>query len=240
MAPSTASPRRTTTSRRTPVDLEALTKGSFRKGLMVGAGAGLALALVTGLLFAFNSTGSSDSTTKAADQIRAQDAARNKQQVKQLTDQARALAGRLQPILQQMEHTLPHDAGTAPHPADAAEAAQWKTVTSKAVTDLGHPPSGDTGYNIARADFAAAVRALDGAVDSYQLSLGAPAALGGKLTSRAGSQRDQGVDIWSIGATALDVANIDAGYGHQHVFLSVIPDGQALSPDDLPEGSESK
>ncbi|WP_055585742.1 hypothetical protein [Peterkaempfera griseoplana] len=239
MAPPTATPSRTTTPRRAPVDLDTVTRGSFRKGLLVGAAAVLVLALATALLVAFHPAHPADRTKELADRIRAQDAARNKQQVKELTDQARKLAATLGPVLQQMEHALPHDGGT-PRPADTAETARWKKVTSQAVTELAHPPSGDTGYNIARADLAAAVRALDGAVDTYRLLRDAPASLAHSLRGSAAAQRDQGVDTWSIGATALDVAGLDAGLGHQHVFLAVTPDGQALSPDDQPEGSEAR
>jgi hypothetical protein len=233
-----------TTARRltAPVNPDVAARGAFRHGLLAGAGAVLGLILLTGLvaaLVAAGRTASTDPTRQLADHIRAQDAARNTQQVKALTAQARGLATRLAPVLRQMEAAMPHE-GRAPQPAGAAEAGRWKAVTSAAVAAFAHPPSGDTGYNVARSDFAAAVRALDSAVDSYRLALGAPDSLAKRLTAVAASQRDQGVDAWSIGATELDAVDIDAGLGHQHVFLQVTPDGQALTPDDQPEGSGSR
>ncbi|MGW0193315.1 hypothetical protein [Nonomuraea sp. NPDC003201] len=50
-------------------------------------------------------------------------------------------------------------------------------------------------------------------------------------------QRADALFTWSIGATALDAVNIDAGYGHQHVFLPTSPGEGALTPDTEPEGS---
>ncbi|MFE0388426.1 hypothetical protein ACFW1F_30685 [Streptomyces bungoensis] len=230
-----------TTARRltAPVNPDVTTHGSFRRGMLAGAGAVLGLVLLAGLvavLVTAGRTASTDPTRQLADRIRAQDAARNTQQVKALTAQARDLATRLASVLRQMEAAMPHE-GRAPQPAGAAEAGRWKAVTSTAVAALAHPPSGDTGNNVARSDFAAAVRALDSAVDSYRLALGAPDSLAKRLTAAAASQRDQGIDVWSIGATELDAIDIHAGLGHQHVFLQVAPDGQALTPDDQPEGS---
>ncbi|GAA1266423.1 MULTISPECIES: hypothetical protein [Streptomyces] len=236
-------PSSTTVRRLTaPVRPGAAAHGAFRHGLFAGVGAVLALALLAGLVAALMGAGrtaSADPTRQLADRIRAQEAARNAKQVKTLTTQARDLATRLMPVLGQMETAMPHE-GRAPRAAGAAEAGRWKAVTSAAVAALAHPPSGDTGYNVARSDFSAAVRALDGAVDSYRLALGAPPSLKKRLVAAAASQRDQGIDVWSIGATELDAVDVDAGLGHQHVFLQVAPDGQSLTPDDEPEGNHSR
>ncbi|MEV4117150.1 hypothetical protein [Nonomuraea sp. NPDC049695] len=50
-------------------------------------------------------------------------------------------------------------------------------------------------------------------------------------------RRADALFTWSIGATALDAVNIDAGYGHQHVFLPTSPGEGALTPDTEPERS---
>ncbi|MEV6050799.1 hypothetical protein [Streptomyces sp. NPDC052107] len=86
---------------------------------------------------------------------------------------------------------------------------------------------------------AAAVRALDSAEDSYRPALGAPDSPAKPLAAAAASQRHHAVDVRSIEATEPDAIDIDAGLGHQHVFLRMTPDGQALTPDDRPEGSGS-
>ncbi|MFI6358690.1 hypothetical protein ACIBJF_40190 [Streptomyces sp. NPDC050743] len=85
---------------------------------------------------------------------------------------------------------------------------------------------------------AAAMPALDSAVDSHRPGLTAPDPLAQQLTAAAASQRHRAVDVRSIEATEPDAIDIDAGPGHQHVFLRMTPDGQALTtPDDRPEGS---
>jgi hypothetical protein len=53
-------------------------------------------------------------------------------------------------------------------------------------------------------------------------------------------QRDLAVTSWSVAATQLDQINVDAGYGHQHVFLRSEPGGEAFTPDDAPEGNGHK
>ena len=42
---------------------------------------------------------------------------------------------------------------------------------------------------------------------------------------------------WSVGATALDAVNVDAGYGRRHVFLPTSSGEGELAPDTEPEGS---
>jgi hypothetical protein len=57
------------------------------------------------------------------------------------------------------------------------------------------------------------------------------------LREVAAGARDTAVTTWSVGATQLDQINVDAGHGHQHVFLPADPESGAFTPDDAPEGS---
>ncbi|SCE92787.1 hypothetical protein [Micromonospora mirobrigensis] len=40
---------------------------------------------------------------------------------------------------------------------------------------------------------------------------------------------------WSTAATQLDAVNVDAGFGHAHVFLPAEPGTGALTADSEPE-----
>jgi len=56
-------------------------------------------------------------------------------------------------------------------------------------------------------------------------------------TALADRQLDLAVTTWSVGATQLDQINVDAGHGHQHVFLTGDEHSGAFTPDDAPEGT---
>jgi hypothetical protein len=64
-----------------------------------------------------------------------------------------------------------------------------------------------------------------------------PAATAGQLRALAAKERDTAVTTWSVGGTQLDQINIDAGNGHQHVFLPADPGSGAFTADGAPEGS---
>jgi hypothetical protein len=151
----------------------------------------------------------------AAD-IRAADAARDKEQIKSLTDLARTTRDDLAPVV----------AGLSGPGAAAADVTGWQRTVETAASSFDDPPSGTTATNVARGSLAAAVDQLAVAVRAYQRS----------LPDLAAEQRDLAVTTWSVGATQLDQVNVDAGYGHQHVFLEADPHGEAFTPDDAPEG----
>jgi hypothetical protein len=158
----------------------------------------------------------SEETQMAAD-IRASDAARDKVQIKELTDLARDLKDDLAPVLE----------GLATHTGDAAT---WQRTVDAAAKEFDNPPSGTTATNVARGSLAAAIDQLALAVTAHQQG----------QHDLATRQRDLAVRTWSVGATQLDQVNIDAGYGHQHVYLESAPGGEAFTPDDAPEGHGHK
>lgn len=155
----------------------------------------------------------SEEAQMAAD-IRASDAARDKVQIKELTDLARDLEDGLAPVLK----------GLAERTGDAAA---WQRTVDAAAKEFDDPPSGTTATNVARGSLTAAIDQLGVAVTARQKG-------DHDLATR---QRDLAVTTWSIGATQLDQVNVDAGYGHQHVFLQSEPGGEAFTPDGEPEGN---
>ncbi|WP_326553329.1 hypothetical protein [Micromonospora sp. NBC_01813] len=167
--------------------------------------------------------------------LRAQEAERNAAQIVELTSLARREQESLVPVLEGLATALP--AGQPPGPAATqSDVESWQVVTAAVVGNFANPPSGGTGVNIARSGLAAAVRALDAAVDTYAAALAQPPAARTTLLELAGRQRDIAVATWSTAATQLDVLNIEAGNGHVHVFLPAAPGQGALTPDGAPEG----
>lgn len=158
----------------------------------------------------------SEEAQMAAD-IRAADTARDKVQIKELTDLARTTRDELMPVAE----------GLA---TPGGDAAAWQRTVEAAATSFDDPPSGTTATNVARGGLAAAVDQLAVAVTAYQQG----------HHDLATRQRDLAVTAWSVAATQLDQVNVDAGYGHQHVFLQSEPGGEAFTPDDAPEGHGHK
>ena len=151
---------------------------------------------------------------RTAADIGASDVARDKTQIKALTDLARTTKDDLTPVV----------AGLAGD-ATAADVASWHQTVDKAVKSFADPPSGMTATNVARGSLSTAVNQLAVAVDTYQQG----------LRDLAKRQRDLAIMTWSVGATQLDQINVDAGYGHQHVFLE--GNEQAFTPDGEREGT---
>jgi hypothetical protein len=160
-------------------------------------------------------------TDRMAEDIRAADAVRDKQQIKELTGLARATRDDLAPVVTGLAGD-----GTA------ADVQTWRRIVDAAVTSFADPPSGSTATNVARGSLAGAVDQLDLAVAAFEQSL----AGGAGAKELAVRQKDLAVTAWSVGATQLDQINVDAGYGHQHVYLEADPDGEAFTPDGEPEG----
>jgi len=152
----------------------------------------------------------------AAD-IRASDAARDKEQIKSLTDVARVIRDDLVPVAEGLS-------------SPGGDAATWQQTVDAAAKTFDDPPSGTTATNVARGSLATAIDQLAVAVTAYQQG----------QQDMAVRQRDLAVTAWSVGATQLDQINIDAGYGHQHVYLQADPGGEAFTPDDAPEGHGHK
>ena len=162
---------------------------------------------------------------------------RDKQQVEDLTRRMRAYAGELGPVVNGLARTLPPDRENAVGPlAGRAEVARWMRATDRARAFFAETVSGDTGTNVARGAFAAAVRGLAETVRTYELALAQPAARRAVL-ERVRAQREVALRAWETAAVQLDAINIAAGFGHQHV--PGLGAGSA-PPDQLPEGTDAE
>ena len=190
-------------------------------------------ALLAGTIVA--ATAGNDSLDDRVAVIQAEEAKRDAEQVVELTDKARRVQESLVPVLQGLATAVP--AGKTPgQAASRSDVEGWQATTGKVVEGFADPPSGGTDVNIARSGLAAAVRALDAAVDTYAAALDQPAASRQVLFELAGRQRDIAVATWSTAATQLDVINVGADNGHAHVFLPAAPESGALTDDGAPEG----
>lgn len=169
------------------------------------------------------------------DQIRAEDAARDKTQIKELTELARSTRDRLAPVLEGLAKAMPAEETAGPAVVTAADVENWRKAATAAVDGFANPPSGMTATNVARASLTSAVRQLATTVETYASSQKLSGDDAARTLELAVHQRTDAVFTWSIGATALDALNVDAGYGHQHVFLQTDGDG-VLTPDAEPEG----
>jgi hypothetical protein len=180
--------------------------------------------VVAAVVFGFGGylVGRPSEEAQMTEDLRAADAVRDKEQIESLTALARATKNTLAPVLAGLSTDAP-----------AADVASWRQTVDNAAKSFDDPPSGATGTNVARAGITAAVDQLAIAVDTYEQSLTG----GAGLRELAVRQRDLAVRTWSVGATQLDQLNIDAGHGHQHVYLEADPNGEAFTPDSAPEGT---
>jgi hypothetical protein len=175
--------------------------------------------VVAAVVFGFGGylVGSPSEEEAMAADIRAADAQRDQEQIVSLTELARTTRDDLAPVVEGLGS-----------PGAAADVASWQETVAAAAKSFDDPPSGSTATNVARGGLAAAVDQLAVAVDTYAMGAGAHA-----LAER---QLDLAVLTWSVGATQLDQINVDAGHGHQHVYLSGGDHSGAFTPDDSPEG----
>ncbi|ETK33554.1 hypothetical protein [Microbispora sp. ATCC PTA-5024] len=177
------------------------------------------------------------STEQIADRLRAEDAVRDKAQIKELTELARTTRDRLVPVLEGLGRVMPVDGTAGPAVVTPADVAGWRQAAAAAVDGFADPPSGETATNIARSSLASAVRQIATTVDTYAASRGLTGQIRTTVMDLAVRQRAAALFTWSVGATALDAVNVDAGYGHQHVFLPASSGDGALTPDPEPEGT---
>jgi hypothetical protein len=173
---------------------------------------------------------------KRVGELVAAEVQRDKDQVVSLTAQARRLRDELVPVLEGLDKTIPVSGSAVGPVATQAQIDSWKAITKKVTDEFESPPSAGTAVNIARSSLAAAVRQLDLAVGVYAEAALAAEAARPALLALAARQRDNAVTTWSIGATQLDVLNIDTGHGHQHVFLPSAPGQGAMTSDGSKEG----
>ncbi|MGH2946010.1 MAG: hypothetical protein ACRDPC_07090 [Solirubrobacteraceae bacterium] len=174
-----------------------------------------------------------------AERLRREAAARDKEQIEQLTERARAMTEDFAPVAAGMGRTLPPGKDRIGPLANAGEVAEWRRQVQDANEFFEHSVSGETATNVARNGLSNAVDALLEAVRTYELALDAPS-VRTALLERAREQRDLAARTWSTAAIQIDVINIDAGFGHQHVVFPSSTGAGAVPPDSLPEGTDAE
>jgi hypothetical protein len=152
---------------------------------------------------------------------------RDKEQVKELTDRMRGTVDAVAPVISGIGDK---------QQASPATVDEWLRTVRQEDEFFAETVSGETGTNVARGGFAAALDTLIQSVESYRLALAQPAARA-ELLRRAREQRDLALRTWSVAATQLDAINIATGYGHQHVYLSGTEAAGGFGADPAPEGS---
>ncbi len=192
-------------------------------------------ALVAGGLVFWTTRPSS--IEQVADQIRAESALRDKTQITTLTELARTTRDRLVPVTEGLSRAMPVDGTAGPAVVSDADVESWRKAATAAVDGFADPPSGETATNVARSTLASAVRQLATTVDTYASARALEGTARTTALDLAVRQRTNALFAWSVAATALDALNVDAGNGHQHVFLPTSPGEGELTPDTEPEGS---
>ena len=179
-----------------------------------------------------------DETQTEIERLRREAAVRDKEQIQDLTGRARGMVDDFTPIIVGLGKTLPADSRRIGPLASAAEVEDWRARVRRADEYFAETVSGETATNVARNGLSDAVDVLLEAVETYKLALENPSERR-SLLERARTQGDLAARAWSTAATQLDVINIDAGYGHQHVVFPNTAGSAAVPPDDLPEGTDA-
>jgi hypothetical protein len=215
------------------------------RGFWLGVLVAAALLIPAGVIAVIVASGGDDPAPAAApdpveseaERLRRETQVRDREQVQELTERMRQTVDDLGPVVSGFADTFPpgEDGRTGPL-ASAAEVQEWRGLVREADAYFEDPPSGETGTNVARGGFAAAVDALVGATETYRLALRERDARG-PLLERAREQRDLAVRSWSVAATQLDAINIATGFGHQHVYLGGAEEAGGFGADPAPEGS---
>jgi hypothetical protein len=223
---------------------EARSRRPFWLGVAVAALVLIPLA-AAGIVIASGSDGEPQTEDQALEQevqseaarLREQTQVRDKEQVQELTDRMRGTVDALAPVLAGMARTFPPGEDEKLGPvAKAAAVAGWRSTVREEDRYFAETVSGETGANVARGGFAAALDSLSESVETYRLALQQPAARSA-LLERARQQRNLAVRTWAVAATQLDAINIATGYGHQHVYLGGSEAAGGVGPDPAPEGS---
>jgi hypothetical protein len=170
-------------------------------------------------------------TEVAVNKLRQDEARRDTEQIVQLTAAARTTRDELAPLLSELDAAI-----KSGQPAAADRLTTWKQTMRRAVERHADSPSGSTATNVARGGLRASVDGLATALDTYALVGTLPASAQRGVLDLAARQRTAASTSWSIAAAQLDQINIDAGHGHQHVYLSTEPGSGAFTSDGAPEG----
>ncbi len=207
-------------------------------GGTLGAAVALLVAAAVGLFIGVQ-VASPDPTDRAVASMRADEAERDAAQIVALTTMARSTAQEVKPVVDGLRSGLPAaDTGApAAQPVTDEQLAQWKQILAQQVERHKEAPSGSTATNVARNGLRNAVNQLSVALDTFAAARELPAGQQAPLLAVASRQRLLAVTDWSVAATQLDQINIDAGHGHQHVYLTDSSEGGATVGDGSPEGS---
>jgi hypothetical protein len=221
---------------------------SFWLGALVTAAVLVPVAVAAVLLFRGNDSEpatrpsaatASDTTQTEIERLRREAAVRDKDQIEDLTLRARSMVDEFTPIIVGLGKTLPADSQRVGPLASAAKVDDWRARVLAANEYFADTVSGETATNVARNGLGDAVAVLVEAVETYKLALENPS-MRRALLRRVRSQRDLAARAWSTAATQLDVINIDAGFGHQHVVFPSSAGSAAVPPDDQPEGTGAR
>ena len=206
-------------------------------GGVLRAAIALLVAAAVGLFIGVQVAGP-DPTEAGIASLRAEEAKRDATQIVELTALARSTSEQLKPVVTGLRSGLPvADTGAAAtQPVTDEQLAGWKQIMAQQVERHKETPSGGTAVNIARNGLRNAVSQLSVAVDTFAAVRALPADRQGPLLAMASRQRQLAVNDWSVAATQLDQINIDAGNGHQHVYLTDSAEGGANVSDGSPEG----
>ena len=213
------------------------TPGGRTRGEALGAAVGLLVAVAVGLFIGVQVAGP-DPTDKAVASMQADETKRDAAQIAALTTLARSTSQQVKPVVDGLR-SGPPVAGTgtvATPPVTDEELARWKQIMAQQVERHKDAPSGSTGTNVARNGLRNAVDQLSVALDTFTAARALPADRRAPLLAVASRQRQLAVTGWSVAATQLDQLNIDAGYGHQHAYLTDSAEGGATAGDGSPEG----
>ena len=216
----------------------------FWLGALVAAAVLVPVAVIAVLILGGGEEGAAspsptaDPVRSEVQRLRRESAVRDKEQIQDLTTQTRSMVDAFTPVVVGLGNTLPPDSQRIGPLASAAEVEKWRARVRKADEYFAETVSGETATNVARNGFGNAVDVLLESVETYKLALDTPAARAA-LLRRARNQRDLAARTWSTAATQLDVINIDAGFGHQHVVFPSSAGSDAVPPDELPEGTDA-
>ncbi len=243
-------PRRPETTpapqRRAAGDAPLLRTRPFWIGVLAAAAVLVPLAVAAVLLLPGSdddgASGRAPTATPAAEEeverLQDQFAARDRRQIQELTERARGTAEQLEPIVSGMARTLPPASKRIGPLASQGTVRTWLTAARDLEASYADTESGETATNVARNGVANAVGIMREAVETYALALERPEARQA-LLRRAAAQRDLAARTWSTAGIQLDVVNIQAGYGHQHVTFPSAAGEAAAPPDALPEGTDA-
>ncbi|OOC55581.1 MULTISPECIES: hypothetical protein [Nocardiopsis] len=159
--------------------------------------------------------------------------------VGELVGHTRTAHEELVPVVEAMEEFLPTD-GSHP-PLDLTEASvvySWRTSVQEAAEHFGEPSGDGTVHEATQAGLTSSVRLLSMSVETYAgAALVEDEDLRMDVLHIAMDLRDQAVHSWSVAATHLDMASVDTGHGHVHLYLPAAPGSGALRPDGAEAGS---